>query len=89
MRFFQAGSFLLGLLLVHPGNHQFIDFLCEYVVESHVHVPDKVVALLAGRFRSRSVSDRLPCKHGFADVDSPVVDQGGLDHIVSTGLEKP
>ena len=48
MGFPEARSLFLSLLLVHSGSDQGIDLLGVDVVESHIHVTDKMVSLLAG-----------------------------------------
>ena len=85
----KARSLLLGGLLVHSSSHQIIHLFLVDVVESHIHVPDKMVALDPRGLRSRSVADLQPCEHGLADVHSPVVDKSSLDHVVAAGLQKP
>ena len=87
--FLEARGLLLGGLLVHSPGNQLLDFLLVDVVESHVHIPDKMVALDPRGLRSRAVADLQPCKHGLADVHSPVVDKSSLDHVVAAGLQKP
>ena len=47
-----------------------------------------MVALLAGALRGGAVETLLPGIHRLADVHSPVVDQGGLDHLVARSLEE-
>ena len=85
----KARSLLLGGLLVHSSGHQIIHLFLVDVVESHIHVTDKMVALDPRGLRSRSVADLQPCEHGLADVHSPVVDKSSLDHVVAAGLQKP
>ena len=89
MGFLEARGLLLGGLLVHSPGNQLLDFLLVDVVESHVHIPDKMVALNPRGLRSRAVADLQPCEHGLADVHSPVVDKSSLDHVVAAGLQKP
>ena len=57
------------------------------LVEGHIEVADKVVALLAGLFGGYALAPLLPCQHGLADMDAAVVYDIGFDHLVAVGLE--
>ena len=39
------------------------------------------------RFGRYAVAPFQPCQHGFADMDTAVVDDIGLDHAITVGLQ--
>ncbi len=83
-------SLLSGSLFVHAILHilllELCDFLTVVLVESHIVVADEVVALLARSLRSLAVAPLEPSEHRLADVDTTVVYDIGLDHLVAVGL---
>ena len=76
----------LCLFLGHAFLLEFLHFGFIVLVESHIEITDKVVALLAGRFRSSAVAPLLPCEHRFADMDAAIVHDIGFHHLVAIGL---
>ena len=86
MCFLDEGSLLLGGFFVHAFFHQFLYLLAVVLVKGHIIVSNQVVALLAAAFGCFAVAVVLPCQHALADVDSAVVNDVGLDNLVSVGL---
>ena len=80
-------GFLLGSLFVHAFCHelgfQFLHLLAVVLVESHIEVTDEVVALHAACLWSNAVAPLLPCEHRLADVDTTVVHDICLHHLVA------
>ena len=79
-------SLLLGLFFVHSLGHEFLYLLAVVLIEGYIVVTDEVVALLAAGFWCLTVAVFQPCKHGFADVDTTVVDNIRLHYLVSVSL---
>ncbi len=77
-------GFLLGDAV---ALHDFLQFGLIMLVEQHIEVTDKVVPLFPSLFGRNAVAPFLPCKHGFADVDTTVVDYVGLNHAVAACLQ--
>ena len=80
------GCLLLGLFRTHTLLDEFLDFGLIVLVKCHIEVANQVVALLAGRFGCCAIAPLEPSKHRLADVDTAVVDDIGLDHLVTVGL---
>ena len=57
--------------------------LLFHLGEFDIAVANKMVALLAGAFRSSAIKTLLPGIHALADMHPAVVDKGGLDDLVS------
>ena len=85
---FHTRGFFLSLLGIHSSGNEFLHLAGQDVVELYIAVSDEMVTLLAGALGGGSREGLLPSIHRFADVDSPVVDEGRLDHVVAAGLEK-
>ena len=77
---------LLGLLGTHALLDQFLDFGLIVLVKGYIEVANQVVALLAGGLGRCAVAPLEPGEHRLADVDTAVVDDVGLDHLVAVGL---
>ena len=56
-------------------------------VECHIEIADEVVAFLAGFLGSDPFAPFLPCEHRLADMDTAVVDDVGLHHLVPVGFK--
>ena len=56
------------------------------LVESHVVVADEVVALLAARLGSLTITPLQPGQHRLTDMDTTVIHDIGLHHLVAIGL---
>ena len=88
------GGFVFGTrgggLLVNAFGHQahldFLHLLAVMLVECHVIVANKMVALLAAALGCFAVAPLEPGKHRLADVDATVVDDIGLYDAVAVGL---
>ena len=65
-----------------------VDLFGKLGVEFHIEIPHQMIPLLAAAFRGNAFTETLVSKHGFADVDTPVVDQIDLHHIVTDALEE-
>ncbi len=81
--FGHQGRCFFGFLVGHSLLFQGLELFLVVLVEKHVEVADKVVALLAGGFGGYAFAPFLPGEHRFADVDAAVVDNVGLDHAVA------
>ena len=77
---------MLGLLLVHALSHKFLDLLAVVLVEGHIIVADEMVALLTRRLWCLTVAIFQPGEHRLTDVDTTVVHDIGLYHLVTVGL---
>ena len=86
--FLQGRGGFLGLILGHPLLHELLDLSLVQLVEGHIAVAHKVVALDARGFRGLALELLLPCQHGLADVDAAVVDDRGLDDLVAAGFQQ-
>ena len=87
MGFLDEGSLLFGLLFVHAQCNQFLDFFAVMLVEGYIVVAYEVVTLLARGFRCLTVAPFEPCQHALTDVDTAVVHDVGLDHLVTVGFD--
>ena len=77
---------LFGLLFVHALGDEFLYFLAVVLVESHIIVANQVVALLAGTLRCFAIAVFQPGQHRLANVDTTIVDDIGLHHLIAIGL---
>ena len=78
--------FLIGIFRVFGS--QFCDLILQKVIEFDVEIPHKVVPFDPGGFGGGSIAQSLIGKHGFADVDPPVIDQIDRHNIVSHPCQK-
>ncbi len=84
------GGLVLGLILAHALGKVLLfqrgALLFIMLVEEHVEIAYQVVALLVGRLGRNTVAPLQPGQHRLADVDTAIVDDIGLDHLVAIGL---
>ena len=94
MSFLDERSFLLGFFLSLFLTHAFAGVLCGellhlltiMLVEGHIIVADKMVALLTAGLRSLTVAIFQPCQHRLADMNTTVVHDIGLHNLIAVGL---
>ena len=84
--FLDEWSLLFGLLLIHALGHQFLDFIAIMLVEGHVIVANQVITLLARALRRLAIAPLQPGQHRLADVDTTIVHDIGLHHLVAISL---
>ena len=56
------------------------------LVERHIEIANEVVALLSYLFWCDAIAPLLPCEHGLTDVNTSVVHNVGLYHLVAVGF---
>ena len=78
--------FLLCLLFIHTLSHQLLNLVTIMLIESHIVVANQVVAFLTGRFGCLTIAVFQPGKHRLTDVDTAVVYDIGLHHLVTISL---
>ena len=79
-------SFLFGGIFVYTFRNEFGNLRLVLLIETYVIVADEVITFLAGTLRRLAVAELEPCEHGFADMNTAVIDYVGLDHFPSVCL---
>ena len=93
-RFDHERRFVLGASFGFFGRYafgfetgfEFGHFGAVVLIERHIVVADKVVAFLTGGLGRVAVAVFLPGKHGFADVDTAVIDDIRLHDTAAVGF---
>ncbi len=75
-----------GGLFVLAGCHEFGYLRLVLLIETYVVVSDEVIPFLTGTLRRLTVAELQPCEHGFADMNTAVVDDIRLHHFPSVRL---
>ena len=76
----------LGCLLIYALCHKLFDLSLVLLVKTDIVVADEVVAFLATILRCLAIAEHLPCEHRFADMNTAIVHDIGLDYVPSVGL---
>ena len=84
--FLDERCLLLGFLLVHALGHEFLHLLTIVLVEGHIVVADEVVTFLTTGLWCLAIAVFQPCQHRLADMDTTVVHDVGLHHLVTIGF---
>ena len=87
LRFEHDRRLLLGFVFRQTLRHKLLDLSLVVLVELDVIFTDEVVALHARRRGRLAVAVELPGQHRLADMDAAVVDQIGLDDLMTVGGE--
>ena len=84
--FLDERCLLFGFLLVHALGHELLHLFTIVLVEGHIVVTDEVVTFLTTRLWCLAIAVFQPCQHRFADMDTTVVHDVGLHHLVTIGF---
>ena len=57
------------------------------LIKSNIEVSYEVIALLTGTLGRNAIAPLLPCKHRFADVNTPIIYDIGLHHSLAVGCK--
>ena len=87
-------SLILGLLLSlisgQTAEHIFFlqgfHLLAVVLIKGHIIVAYEVITLLTGALGRLTIAPLLPGKHRLTDVDTTIVHDIGLHHLVAIGL---
>ena len=85
MGFLNERSLLLGFLLIHALSHEFLNLLTVVLIEEHVVVANQMIAFLAAALRCFAITPFQPSQHRLTDMNSTVVHDIGLHHLVTVG----